>query len=266
MTVAPIVLPGLGPGRSALITGGTGAIGRATAEALIRMGVSVAINGRSPEATEAAANDLGSGVLALPGDIANPIDADRIVQESADRWGSLDVLVHSAALSEGAVPLDELTDHEIDEVVRVNVRGSLMIARAAGRLMCRQGGGRIVNVASVAAHRALPGRVVYGTTKAALVQLTRQLAVELGPCGVMVNSVSPGQTPTFIRLVDEPPGSVPRPKVDDPTGEATCERIPLRRRGQLADFVGPILFLASNLAAYVTGVDIPIDGGAMVLR
>jgi len=102
---------------------------------------------------------------------------------------------------------------------------------------------------------------VYGATKAAVVRMARQLAVELGPDGIRVNSVSPGQTPTVLRGVDEPPGGPPVAARGG--GEAA---IPLRRRGRLDDYAGPVLFLASDLAAYVTGIDLLVDGGVAIRR
>lgn len=120
-------------------------------------------------------------------------------------------------------------------------------------------------VSSVAANQAMRGRNVYGPTKAALTHLTRQLAVELGPFGITANAVSPGQTPTRITLVEDEPGKPPRAKMAV-VGESQLDRIPLYRRGELADFVGPILFFASDLSGYTTGADLVVDGGASVLR
>lgn len=255
-------LPGLGPGVVALVTGATGAIGGAVAAAFARLGVQVAVNGRSTSRAQQVAGDLPGSAIAVAGDVADPAEARRIVDLVLERWGRLDVLVHCAAISEGSVPLADLDPPLIETVVRANVSGSIVVAAAAAEPMRAAGRGRIVNVASIAGHRAIPGRVVYGTTKAALIHLTRQLAVELGPYGITVNCVSPGQTPTRITRAADPPGMPPTRKTDT-AGEARLDRIPLGRRGELEDYVGPILFLASDLAAYVTGADLVIDGGAV---
>jgi NAD(P)-dependent dehydrogenase (short-subunit alcohol dehydrogenase family) len=261
-----VTLPGLEAGRSALVTGGTGAIGHAVIESLVSYGMGVGIIGRSAERLAQVTTDLGTElVLPLPCDVADTDAVGAAVDAMVGRFGSIDVLIHCAALSEGAVPLIDLTDQQIDEVIRVNVRGSIVLTRAVAPVMIRQGRGRIVNVASVAAHQAMPGRNVYGTVKAALVHLTRQLAVELGPHGITANSVSPGQTPSYITLVDDTPGGLPRNKAIA-EGEADLDRIPLRKRGELRDYVGPILFFASDLCTYTTGVDMLVDGGASVLR
>jgi NAD(P)-dependent dehydrogenase (short-subunit alcohol dehydrogenase family) len=261
-----VALPGLVPGRTAVITGGTGAIGKAVAEAMGELGMGVAIVGRSEQRVREVAEELGTGsALPVAADIAETAAVERMVATTVDHFGAIDVLIHAAAVSEGAVPLEELTDEQIDEVLRINVRGALVAARTVVPVMKDRGRGRIVNVASVAAHQAMPGRNVYGASKAALVQLTRQLAVELGPHGITANSVSPGQTPSHITLVGDSPGGIPRAKKVT-AGEAGTDRIPLRRRGVLEDFVGPILFLASDLAPYTTGIDILVDGGTSALR
>lgn len=230
------------------------------------LGMSIGIMARSDSRLHEVAEEIGTGtVLPLVADIADAAAVDDAVSSMTEHYGAIDVLVHTAAISEGSVELLSLSDEQIDEVTRVNVRGSIVVARSVARRMTQRRAGRIVNVASVAAHQAMAGRNVYGTTKGALVQLTRQLAVELGPSGIAVNSVSPGQTPTQITLVGDPPGKAPRAK-SATEGEAGLDRIPLRRRGDVDDYVGPILFLASELAGYVTGVDLVVDGGVSALR
>ncbi|MPZ52689.1 MAG: SDR family oxidoreductase [Acidimicrobiia bacterium] len=264
--VQGLALPGLAKGTTAMITGGTGAIGRAVAEAMASLGMAVGVLGRSEQRVQQVAAEIDPvSAMPLVADVSDTAAVEKTAAAMVDRFGSLDVLVHAAAVSEGAVGLADITDQQIDEVLRINVRGSLVVARAVAPVMMRQGRGRIVNVASVAAHQAMPGRVIYGTSKAALVHLTRQLAAELGPYGITVNSMSPGQTPSHITLVGDAPGAIPQEKTLTP-GEAGVERIPLRRRGQLEDFVGPILFLASDLAAYVTGADLSVEGGTLILR
>ena len=258
-------LGGLGPGTTALVTGGAGAIGRGVAGALVEMGVCVAVMSRNPTQVERVAGDLGQRAIAATGDVGSARDAERAVRAVVREWGHLDVVVHAAAVTEGVVRLDDLTPDQIETVLRVNIVGAIHIAQAAARAMRESGGGRIVNAGSVAAHQALPGRVAYGSSKAGLIQLTRQLAVELGPDGIAANSVSPGQTPTVLRSISDTPGQEPRPKLAT-SGETPLDRIPLGRRGVVADFVGPILFLASDLAGYVTGIDLVVDGGAMAMR
>lgn len=260
-----VALPGLGPDTVALITGGSGAIGLRAAEVLAGWGARMALMGRSSDRVEEAANSLdGSGeAMGIAGDVAREEDALMAVDAAVSRWGRLDVLIHSAAVG-GSKPLEAFSASEIDLMLEINLKGTLLMAKAASAQMRTAGRGKIVNVASIAAHRAAHGNAVYGATKAGVVHLTRQLAVELSPYGINVNSISPGQTPTAIRQLDESPGG--RPQMVGGTRGKNMSRIPLRRRGVLDDCVGPILFLASDLADYITGADIPVEGGAMVVR
>ncbi|MSQ27888.1 MAG: SDR family oxidoreductase [Dehalococcoidia bacterium] len=254
-----VALPGVGTDTVALITGGSGAIGYRAAEVLVGFGARVAIMGRSPRrVAELAAKLPGTGEgIGVPGDVGVEADAMRAVETVTGRWGRLDLLIQSAAVGGGG-PLLDVTAEEIDAMFGVNVRGMMLMAKHAARPMVQQGGGKIVNVSSVAGHQA-GQRVVYGTTKAAISFLTRQMAVNLAPYGINVNCVSPGLTPTVLTPFDAEPGGAPEYGLSSRV--APPEQVPLRRYGTLDDYVGPILFLASDLADYMTGVDIVVEGG-----
>lgn len=257
-------LPGIGKDTTVLITGGAGAIGYRTAEAFLALGARVAIMGRSALSMAGAAKRLGhpGRVLALTGDISKAEDDKRVVDAVVATWSRLDVLVQSAAIGDGAPTLDALTSEAIDAVLGTNVKGLILMAQAAAVPMKAQQQGKIINVGSVAGYRAHAGRLLYATSKSALQHLIRQLAVELSPHGINVNGVSPGQTPTRLKTFDEAPGGPPEAQATV-AGPAAYERIPLRRRGVLDDYVGPIVFLASDLADYLSGIDIPAEGGIM---
>jgi NAD(P)-dependent dehydrogenase (short-subunit alcohol dehydrogenase family) len=268
LLAAPPALPGITSDTVVFITGGSGAIGARSAGVLSAMGARVAIMARSPERVAAAATEATSGgeVFGVAGDIGEPADVTRSVSMAVERFGRLDALVNLAAVGDSGGPLDQLSVNEIDTVFRTNLRGALLLAQECARPMRELGRGSIINVASIAAHRVTPGRLVYGPSKAALIYLTRQLAGELGPDGIRANSVSPGQTPTALRkFTDEPGGEnvVSAGGADRPTKTV---RIPLGRRGVLDDYVGAILFLISDLSAYVTGTDMLVDGGAAIPR
>lgn len=268
LLASPPVLPGITAETAVLITGGSGAIGLRSASVLSAIGARVAIMARSPERVAAAAAEAerGGSVLGVPGDISVPGDITRAVTATVGQFGRLDALVNLAAVGDSGGPLDDLTVDEIDTVLRTNLRGALLLAQECARPMRAQGGGSIINVASIGAHRVTPGRLVYGPSKAALVYLTRQLAAELGPDGIRANSISPGQTPTALRKFSDPAGgdnAASAGRSDRPTKTG---RIPLGRRGTLDDYVGAILFLISGLSAYVTGTDMLVDGGAAILR
>ena len=268
LLATPPVLPGITTDTVVFITGGSGAIGGRSAAVLSAMGARVAIMARSPERVAAAAEGAQhtGEVFGVAGDIGEPADVTRSVAAATERFGRLDALVNLAAVGDSGGPLDQLTVDEIDTVIKTNLRGALLLAQTVARPMRELGRGSIINVASIAAHRVTPGRLVYGPSKAALIYLTRQLAGELGPAGIRANSISPGQTPTALRKFTDAPGGenvLSAGWSDRPTKTG---RIPLGRRGVLDDYVGAILFLISDLSAYVTGTDMLVDGGAAIPR
>jgi NAD(P)-dependent dehydrogenase (short-subunit alcohol dehydrogenase family) len=268
LLATPPALPGISPDTAVLITGGSGAIGSRTAAVLSAMGARVAIMARSPErVTQAAGEAQRSGrVLGVAGDVSVPEDISRVVDATVGEFGRLDALVNLAAVGDSGGDLADLTLHEIDTVIGTNLRGALVLAQECARPMREAGAGSIINVSSIAAHRVTPGRLVYGPTKAALIYLTRQLAGELGPSGIRANSISPGQTPTLLRKFTDPAGGANVLSGGGSDRPTQTKRIPLGRRGALDDYVGTILFLISDLSAYVTGTDLLVDGGASILR
>lgn len=254
-------LPGIGPATRALVTGGAGAIGRRCAERLLALGASVAIMSRSAEAVASTLDALegASGrSVGSAGDVGSEADLRRVVDAIRADWGGLDLVVHCAAVGDDSA-LADLDEQRIAALLSTNVAGTLLVAKVAAEAM--GSGSAIVNVASVMAHRVWPERSLYATSKAAVVHATRALAAEFGPRGIRVNSVSPGNTPTVLTHVGDSPG---QGQPVSPGG--SVGRIPMRRRGELDDYVGPVLFLASDLARYATGVDIVVDGGLILLR
>lgn len=165
-----VALPGIGADTVAGITGGSGAIGARLAEALVQMGARVAIMGRSRKRVDEVVHSLmGPGeTMGLVGDVAEEPDCLRVVNEVLTYWGHIDCLVQSPAVSGGGVVLDSISAAEIDAVMRTNVRGAFLTAKAAAEPMRARRRGRIVNVASVAAYRVMPRHPVYGVSKAAL--------------------------------------------------------------------------------------------------
>ncbi len=268
LLATPPVLPGITTDTVVFITGGSGAIGGRSAAVLSAMGARVAIMARSPERVAAAATEAQQTgeVFGVAGDIGEPADVTRSVAAATERFGRLDALVNLAAVGDSGGPLDQLTVTEIDTVIKTNLRGALLLAQECARPMRELGRGSIINVASIAAHRVTPGRLVYGPSKAALIYLTRQLAGELGPDGIRANSISPGQTPTALRKFTDEPGGENVESGGRPDRPTKTNRIPLGRRGVLDDYVGAILFLISDLSAYVTGTDMLVDGGANIPR
>jgi NAD(P)-dependent dehydrogenase (short-subunit alcohol dehydrogenase family) len=237
---------------TALVTGGSSGIGLAIARMLKDEGFELTLVSRRPERIEAAAAELGATSIAA--DVSEAEECERIVAEHRERFGGLDVLVCNA----GRIvwkPVVETTEEEWNRVQAVNVKGTFLFCRAAIPVMRERGGGAIVCTASISGVVGLPLQSAYSASKGAIVQLTRQLAVELAP-EIRVNAVAPGaiDTPFLHRLVE---GS------DDPAGltAAIAADHPLQRIASADEVARTIVFLASEAAAFVTGAILPVDGG-----
>src|SRR5438552_505851 len=233
-------------GRRILVTGGSGGIGGATVRHLVRANAEVIAAGRSREALDAIAGETGCRTVAF--DLASE-DEVRDALEGLDLWG---VVNCGGFGGEIATPMD--TDIAIfDKVITVNARGALVVTKYATRQMVRIGeGGAIVNVSSQAALVALEGHISYGSSKAALENITRCSALELGKYGIRVNSVNPTVVMTPISS-----GHWSQPHVAEPF----LKQMPLGRWATEDEVAGPIVFLLSDAASMITGVSLPIDGG-----
>lgn len=253
-------VPGLGPDRTAIVLGAGGAIGRETVAAFTALGVRTALVTRDRDRSAELAAKIGG--VPFGADLSDTPALERLVDDVTAELGAPTILVNCAALGSSSRGILDLTRAEIGAIFDVNVAGALEAIRAVVPAMREAGGGSIVNLASIAAYRASTSGPAYGSSKAAIITLTRILAAELGPDLIRVNSVSPGQTPTVIRTWDGEPGKEP----EETVGSSGSRAVPLRRRGRLEDYVGAILFLCSGLADYVTGVDIPVEGGVRLAR
>jgi NAD(P)-dependent dehydrogenase (short-subunit alcohol dehydrogenase family) len=242
-------------GNVALVTGAGRGLGRAISLALANAGADVALGLRDVTSGGDVADEveaLGSTAQPLQMDVTNLEQIRRGVDETVERFGRLDILVNNAGLGPQN-PAEDVREEDFDLTVAVNLKGTFFASQAAGRVMIRQGSGRIVNLSSQAGFAALPGESVYCATKAAISHLTKCLAVEWGRHGIAVNAVAP----TFI----ETPGT--EPALSDPAFRADVEeRIAgLHRIGRPVDVTGAVVFLASQAASLITGETILIDGG-----
>jgi gluconate 5-dehydrogenase len=246
---------GLG-GKVALVTGGSRGLGLEIARALGEADARVAISARRAEWLTPAESELraaGIECRAILADVAKEEDASRLVDEVAAAWGELDILVNNAGISWGAPALEVALD-QWQKVIDTNVTGTFLMCQAAGRRMAARGGGRIINMSSVAGLLGATPEVLdavgYNTSKAAIIGLTRDLAVKWARHGILVNVVAPWFVPTRLTQA-----------VIARSQQAMLDRIPLGRLGTPEDVANAVLFLAGPAAAYITGQVLAIDGG-----
>ena len=240
-------------GQVAVVTGGNSGIGAAVAQRFADEGAGVAIFGRNADTLAAVHEQLGSDALAVRGDVTDLDDLDRLFGEVRTRFGRIDHLVLNAGIAR-TVAFHKIDPALYDQVMNVNVRGAFFTAQKALPLL--REGGTITLISSVANVKGVPGTTVYGASKAAVRSLARTLAAELAARGIRVNSVSPGpiETPIFDRM------GMPPERVEEMLS-GFVGMVPLRRMGKPEETAAVVAFLASKEAAYMTGADVPVDGG-----
>jgi NAD(P)-dependent dehydrogenase (short-subunit alcohol dehydrogenase family) len=247
-------------GKNALVTGSSRGIGMAIARAFASAGASVMLSSRKADGLAAAKSEieasLGKGAGAVEWEVANAGDPDQAaacVTATVERLGSVDILVNNAATNPYYGPMIELDTSRADKTVRVNQTGYLEWTQAAWRSGMADHGGVVLNVSSIGGMAVEGGIGWYNVTKAAVIHLTRQLAAELGPA-VRVNAVAPGLVKTeFARALW------------GEHEEAISRRMPLRRLGEAEDIAGAALFLCSDVASWITGHTLVVDGGSLCI-
>ncbi|EZP26622.1 SDR family NAD(P)-dependent oxidoreductase [Pseudomonas sp. RIT288] len=240
--------------KTAFVTGGGSGIGEAAAVALAARGAHVVVADLNLENATKVANSIlkqGGNAIAVSIDVSDANSVDFAFNTAEEWYGdTTHLLVNSA----GILGIHAFIDYPVElfnKVMAVNVTGTFLCSQRAGKSMLKAGYGRIVNVASVSAVRAGIGRTAYGTSKAAMVGLTKQLSMELGPHGVTANAIAPGPVLTPLTEASYTPETI----------EAYTSMIPARRLGVLDDMSATILFLLSEGAAYINGAYLPVDGG-----
>lgn len=241
-------------GRTALVTGGNGGIGRAIALGLQAVGATVAVTGRNGEKNAAVAQELGDAAAVFALDVRDEAAVDATVTQVIDRFGQIDILVNNAGLARRGSVLEH-TLAEWEDVIGGNLTGSFLCARRTAQAMVARGqGGKIINIGSMYSVFGPPNVTSYAASKTGVLGLTRALAVELGSYDIQVNALLPGWHKTEMTQHAQ----------ISALGEHIRRKTPAGRWGTTGDLVGAAIFLASSASDFVTGVALPVDGGYSV--
>jgi meso-butanediol dehydrogenase / (S,S)-butanediol dehydrogenase / diacetyl reductase len=252
-------------GKVALITGGGRGLGTAITRRFIKDGAKVCISGRHRETLEKFAKTLPKGsVTVCPGDVSKDEDAKRMVETTLEFGGQLDVLVNNAATDVKARVTD-LAPADWRKVIETNLTGPFLLMHYAIPVMMKAGGGSIINIASLGGTRCLPACPAYNTSKAGLIMLTQQAALDYGPYKIRVNAVCPGGIDT--ELLDEMILPMAKALGTDKQGalDYFSKHVPLRRVSKPEEITGICVYLASEESSFMTGAALLIDGGAAIV-
>lgn len=239
-------------GQTALVTGGSRGIGLAIAQALYGAGATVAIAARDLDRAQQAARGLGDGAVAVACDVADSGQVERALAEAETAVGGISILVNNAGLTRDNI-LMRLGDDEWDAVLDANLKGAFHTTRACIKGMMKRRQGRIINITSIVGLTGNKGQANYAASKAGLVGFTKSVAREYASRGITANCVAPGYIETDMTNA-----------LPEAARKALLDSIALGRLGQPGDVAGAVLFLASDLASYITGQVLVVDGGMVI--
>ena len=239
-------------GKNALVTGSTRGIGRAIAETLAKSGARVAVVGRDLQKAQEAAAAIGNGAQGYACDVTDTAAVAKLVSDVETAFGSIDILVNNAGITRDNLVM-RLKDEDWDGVQNANLRGAFASIRAVSRGMMKRRSGRIINVSSIVGIIGNKGQANYAASKAGLIALTKSVAKELGSRNILVNAVAPGFIDTEMTAAMTPEARA-----------ALGQQIALERLGDPKDVAAAVAFLASDLASYITGQVLVVDGGMVM--
>jgi 3-oxoacyl-[acyl-carrier protein] reductase len=246
-------------GQVAIVTGAGQGIGQAIAITLAREGAAVAVNDIVPERANKVAGEIkaqGGQALSVAADVSKAKEVDTLVARTLASYKKIDILVNNAGIAK-MIRLLEMTEADWDNHMNTNIKSQFLCSKAVIEYMIHQKRGKIINIASLAAHIGAPGLSAYGASKGGVAQFTKALAVEFGKYNIMVNAVSPGFTLTEL---------IKQAGRDRPDFMEGMDRIPLRRGAETQDIANVVLFLASAESDYITGQVLVVDGGLLAIH
>ena len=239
--------------KTAIVTGGSRGIGRATAIELSKMGMNVAIiyhgNKEKADETCAACKENGVDAIAIQCDVKDKAQVEVAIENVSESFGSIDVLVNNAGMTKDGLLL-RMSEEDFDTVIATNLKGCFLFSKACAAIMMKQRSGKIINIASIVGIQGNAGQANYAASKAGIIGFTKSLAKELGSRGITVNAVAPGFVETDMTDV-----------LSDKVKEAFLNMVPLKRTAKPEDIANAIGFLASEKADYITGQVLTVDGG-----
>src|SRR5579872_5614479 len=240
-------------GKVAIVTGGSRGIGKAIAAAFAREGATTVICGRKQESLDRAAEEIGKNAVPLACHVGKPEELARLVDKVTVDHGRIDILVNNAATNVAQGHCLAVDDGQFDKMIEVNLKSAFRLIRLAAPGMCARGSGAIINIASIAGLRPQFEGIMYSSTKAALIMMTKCWALELGPKGVRVNAIAPGVVKTVLAEYYWK---------NEERSNALLARQPIKHLAEPEEIAEIALLMASDRASYMTGETVVVDGGS----